>query len=107
MLRSKLKRSISSFTRLALLLTLGAAITASVSAQSGGIKGRVRNTGGRGIPEATVTARQNGSDVKSATADEKGDFVLGGLQNGVYNLVFEAKGYSSGVLYNVEVKKNR
>lgn len=86
---------------------IGAALAASAFGQSGGLKGRVRNTSGRGIPEATVTARQNGTDIKTSTADQKGDFVLNGLSNGVYNLVFEAQGYSAGVLYNVEVKKNK
>jgi Carboxypeptidase regulatory-like domain len=100
----------SAFSRVAgmiSLLMLVAVMAASGSAQSGGLKGRVRNTSGRGIPQATVTARQNGADIKSATTDGKGDFALGGLDNGVYNLVFEAKGYSSGILYNVEIKKNR
>lgn len=83
-------------------------MVASAFGQSGsGLKGKVRNTGGSGIPGATVTARQNGADIKTATANGKGEFVLDGLNSGVYNLVFDAKGYSTGVLYNVEVKKNK
>ena len=33
--------------------------------------------------------------------------MLDGLKSGLYNLVFEAKRYASGVLYNVEVKKGK
>jgi hypothetical protein len=104
---------ISDKTRFAALYRSAALILATIMiagvsafAQSGGIKGTVRNMRGAGIPGATITARQNGEDVKSATANNKGDFVLSGLGSGVYNLVFEAHGYASGVLYKVEIKKN-
>ena len=100
-----------SFTRLkraTFAAVLGLLVAAAAFGQtSGGLKGKVRNSRGTGIPEATVTARQNGADVKTATANGKGEFVLDGLNAGVYNLVFDAKGYASGVLYNVEVKKNK
>lgn len=92
---------------LTFVLAIVALAAAATFGQAGGLKGRVRNTSGKGIAQATVTARQNGADVKSATANEKGDFVLSGLSNGIYNLVFEAHGYSSGVLYNLEVRKNK
>lgn len=80
----------------------------AASAQStGGVKGKVRTARGSGVAGATVTARQNGVDVKSVKADSKGTFVLDGLQSGRYNLVFDAPGYSSGVLYNVEIEKRK
>src|SRR5690242_15063623 len=79
-----------------------------VSAQtSGGFKGKVRTTSGSGISGATVTARRNGADVKTVKADSKGIFFLDGLESGRYNLAFDAPGYSSGVLYNVEVQKKK
>ena len=59
---------------------------------------------GDGIGGATVTARQNGADVKTATANAKGDFVLDGLEFGVYNIAFDAKGYATGILYGVKIK---
>jgi hypothetical protein len=84
------------------------AFASAISAQStGGFKGKVRTASGSGIASATVTARQNGADVKSAKADSKGNFVLDGLQMGRYNIVFDAPGYSSGVLYNVEIQKKK
>jgi hypothetical protein len=84
------------------------ALSLSAFAQeTGGLKGKVRTTKGDGIAAATVTARQKGEDIKSATADAKGNFVLENLKPGLYNLVFSKNGYSSGVLYNVEVKKKK
>ena len=80
------------------------AFTSSALAQSGGVKGKVRSNKGSGIPNATVTARQAGKDIKTAKADAKGSFQLTGLGSGVYTLVFDANGYQSGLLQGVEVK---
>lgn len=81
---------------------------AAISAQNtGGVKGKVRTASGSGIAGATVTVRQNGKDTKSVKADSKGNFLLDGLESGRYNVVFEAPGYSSGVLYNVEIQKKK
>jgi hypothetical protein len=74
---------------------------------TGSIKGKVRTQAGAGISKAIVTARRNGNDIGSATSDSNGNFVLNGLESGRYNVVFDAKGFSSGVLYNVEVKKKK
>jgi len=74
---------------------------------TGSVKGKVRSVKGAGIAGASVTARQNGLDKKSVTANSKGEFLLEGLESGRYNLVFEAPGFSSGVLYNVEIEKNK
>jgi hypothetical protein len=79
-------------------------LSADAFAQSGGIKGKVRNVRGGGIPNAAVTVRQGGKDVKTARADSKGNFTLSGLAAGDYNVVFEADGYATGLLSNVEVK---
>ena len=74
---------------------------------SGGAKGKVRTSRGDAISGATVTARQEGEDVKSAKTDAKGNFELNGLKPGVYNFVFEKNGYATGVKYNVEIKKDK
>ena len=50
-----------------------------------------------------MTARLDGDDVKTVKADSKGLFTLQGLKAGMYNLVFEASGYSSGVKYGVKI----
>ena len=79
-----------------------------VSAQdTGGVKGKIRNMRGDSIAGATITARQNSKDVRSATSNGKGEFILGGLESGVYNIVFDAKGYATGIKYSVEVKNGK
>lgn len=94
--------------RISLFAILSAfCILPAVFAQTGGLKGKVRTNNGTGIANASVTVRQDGKDVKSVRADDKGNFLMEGLGSGNYSLVVDAKGYSSGVLYNVEVKKKR
>lgn len=95
-------QSFSFFLLFVALLTLPA-----VAQSTGGVKGKVRTTKGDGISGASVTARQKGEDVKTVRSDGKGEFVLDGLEPGLYNLVFEKNGYSSGVLYNIEIKKKK
>ncbi|HEX8248816.1 MAG TPA: carboxypeptidase-like regulatory domain-containing protein [Pyrinomonadaceae bacterium] len=90
---------------LASLFVLASAICFGQS--TGGVKGKVRTARGGGIGEATVTARQKGQDVKTVTTDSKGEFVLDGLESGLYNFVFTKNGYGAGTLYNIEVKKNK
>ncbi|HEX8736778.1 MAG TPA: carboxypeptidase-like regulatory domain-containing protein [Pyrinomonadaceae bacterium] len=90
---------------LALLFFLASAVAFGQS--TGGVKGKVRAARGGGIADATVTARQKGQDVKTVTTDSKGEFVLDGLESGFYNFVFTKNGYGAGMLYNIEVKKNK
>lgn len=94
--------------KLFILSILVAALSAAAFPQeTGAIKGRVRSSRGDTISNASVTARQNSQDVASAKSNDKGEFKLSGLQPGVYNFVFEARGYSSGIKYNVEIKKGQ
>jgi hypothetical protein len=86
----------------ALLLLVFAVVSAA--AQTGGFKGKVRTNRGEGISGATITARKSGKDVKTVRSDAKGNFVIDGLEAGNYNIVFDAGGFASGVLYNVEAK---
>ncbi|MDQ3712375.1 MAG: carboxypeptidase-like regulatory domain-containing protein [Acidobacteriota bacterium] len=96
------------FSKVVFLLLLFAFCSALTLAQNtGGVKGKVRTTKGEGIAAATITAKQKDEDVKSTTSDAKGNFVLENLKDGTYNLVFTKNGFSSGVMYNVEVKKKK
>jgi len=92
----------SRFLKIALIALV--AFTATALAQSGGVKGKVKSNRGSGIPNATVTARRSGKDIKTVRADSKGSFQLTGLESGVYSLVFDADGFQSGLLQGVEVK---
>ena len=80
---------------------------AAFAQENGGVKGKVRTTKGDGISGASVIARQNGADIKSAKSDGDGKFVLDGLKPGIYNIVFDKNGYASGIKYNIEIKKNK
>lgn len=73
-------------------------------AQTGGLKGKVRTNSGDGIANAAIIVRREDKDIKAAKSDAKGNFLIEGLASGKYTLVFDAKGYSSGILYNVDVK---
>lgn len=90
------------------LVILTAVLLVSVAAvwAQTGVKGKVRNSKGNGIANATITARQDGKDIKTVKSDGKGNFLLDGLKAGTYNFVFEAPGYGAGLLSNVEVKQN-
>ena len=90
-----------------LLISVFCLLTTSAFAQTGGVKGKVRNLSDRGIAGATISARQNGAEIKTAKSDAKGVFLLDGLEPGVYNLAFEASGYGAAVQYNVEIKKDK
>lgn len=71
------------------------------------IVGNVKNEKGKTIEGVTVRVRQDGQDLKSTTTDSKGYFELTNLKEGLYNLVFDKDGYGSGILLNVEVRKNK
>jgi Protocatechuate 3,4-dioxygenase beta subunit len=73
-------------------------------AQTGGIKGKVRNQKGDSIGNAQISIRQDGKVVKSGTANNKGEFEIAGLKSGFYNVAFDADGYGTGVLQSVEIK---
>jgi hypothetical protein len=90
---------------IAIFLCLSAAF--AFAQNTGGIRGTVRTVKGAGVENATITAKKKGVEIKTVKSDNKGDFTIDGLEEGNYNLVFEARGYSSGVLYNVEVKKKK
>ncbi len=78
----------------------------SLFAQTGGLKGKVRTNSGSGIANATIIVRQDAKDIKTVKSDVKGNFLIEGLRSGKYIVVFDANGYSSGLLNNVEVKDN-
>ncbi len=89
------------------LLAVALFASAAVAQNKGGFKGKIRDLKGSFVAGATVEARQGGSVVKSTTSGSKGDFILDGLAEGTYNIAVDATGYSTGVMFNVEVKKNK
>lgn len=75
--------------------------------QTGGAKGKVRNTRGDAIAGVNITARKDSKDMSTVTSNSKGEFIFSSLEPGVYNFVFDAAGYSSAIRYNIEVRPNK
>src|SRR5689334_5826745 len=90
-----------------LILLFALSFTLVFAQETGGLKGKVRNSQNIAIPEVSVTARQNGKDIRTATTDKTGLFELNGLEKGTYNLVFDKEGYNSAILYSVQVEKKK
>jgi hypothetical protein len=82
-------------------------VTAVFAQSGGGVKGKVKNMNGDGISGATITARLDGRDVATTRSSTSGSFSLGGLAPGVYNFVFDAKGYATGIRFAVEIKEGK
>jgi len=96
------------FIRPGILLLIGLFLSIGAIAQStGAVKGKVRTMRGDNISGATITARQGDKDIKSVRSGEKGDFLLSGLESGIYNIVFDARGYSTGLKSGVEIKPSQ
>ena len=74
---------------------------------TGGIKGKVKNMNGVGVGGATVTVRLNGKELRTVTANGKGDFAIDSLESGFYDVLFDANGYAAAVKYNIEVKAGK
>lgn len=79
----------------------------AIAQETGSVKGKVRDQDGDKIAGAKITVRLDGKDLKSTTSDSKGEFRISDLAPDKYNLVFEKKGFSLGVLYNVEVRSKK
>ena len=81
-------------------------LSAAVFAQTG-LKGRIRTNSGDAIPNATVTISKEGKEIGSARSKSDGGFIISGIEPGVYSLRVDAKGYASGSLSGVEVKRDK
>lgn len=92
--------NLKTFSALFLILFASASV---FSQTTGGIKGKVRGADGEVLRGATVTARKEGTDIKSVKTDKKGEFTLEGLNPGTYNFVFEMSGYTPGIRYDVPI----
>lgn len=89
-----------------LVIFLGFIISLSdASAQSGVIKGEVRDgNSNEPIPFATVKVLDLGT---GTTTDEEGVYQLEGIKPGVYDVEASFLGYSSEVVYEVQVQSSR
>ena len=87
------------------LLLIFLALT-SISAQDrkkGGLKGKVRDENASVASGVTVTVEQGESEVARSTTNQKGEFLIEGLEPGRYTLTFRKSGLSTGTIHDVEV----
>lgn len=62
---------------------------------------------GDAITGATITAHKDQHEAGTARSGKNGEFILDGLQPGLYNFSVEARGYAEGIKYDVEVKPGK
>ena len=78
--------------------------SATLLAQTGGVKGTVVNRSGRmPVQGAAVTLSLNGEKVASGNAGTDGKFLFEGLENGIYQMTVKAEGFND-VNVNVTVE---
>ncbi len=76
-------------------------------AQTSGIKGKVKTVKGKGLPAVTVSVIKDGIEVKQEETNEKGEFFIEGLDEGIYSFTFEKDGFNSGSLKRMQLLKNQ
>lgn len=84
-----------------IILLLSVFTTASVFAQSGVIKGKVTNSINK-EPIGFVTIAVEGTTT-GGTSDDNGDYIITGLNPGIYNLKVNFIGYKPLTIYEVQV----
>ncbi|MDX2033253.1 MAG: carboxypeptidase-like regulatory domain-containing protein [Blastocatellia bacterium] len=74
-------------------------------AQTGGIRGKVKEQGGKSLEDVLVRAihAKNKENTHEARTDAKGDFELTGLPGGEYSLSFEKQGFKNFTTRKLEV----
>lgn len=90
-----------------MILTACCLVPSAYSQSTGGAKGKVRNMRNEPISDVSVTARKDSKDIATVTSNRKGEFVFNSLEPGVYNFIFDAKGYASAMRANIEVRQNK
>ena len=92
---------------LAGLLLLASAIGLAQSV-SGDLRGTIYDATGAAVPDATVTARNDGTGVDSTTkSTATGEYHLANLPAGTYTITVTATGFSKAQLKAVDVVLNR
>src|SRR4030095_2074439 len=86
-----------------LCLCLAAFAVSAQDKTTGTIKGKVRVE--VGTPSGvTVIIREGNRELRQASTDKNGEFVVSGLKPGRYGLTFRKPGLSIGTIEDVEVK---
>ncbi|HKP86108.1 MAG TPA: TonB-dependent receptor [Blastocatellia bacterium] len=94
------------FRRLVSFLVAGSLLSAPAFAQvsTGDLTGRVLDPQGNVVAGATVTAKNNATDLtRTTTTNDEGSYTLTQLPPGTYEITVEAKGFSRALQKDFEV----
>jgi hypothetical protein len=72
-----------------------------------GAKGKVKTEKGKPLPGVTITIFKDGVEAAEGTTDEKGEFLVQGLEGGIYSFVFEKDGFDSANLKRMQILKGQ
>src|ERR1700755_190305 len=89
------------------LIILALTFSLTTLAQSGGVKGKVREDDtDRSLAGVEITVSQSEKTVKTATSSAKGEFFIQGLADGIYALSFDKDGFQRGTI-RIKVEKGK
>jgi hypothetical protein len=71
--------------------------------QTSGVKGKIKSAKGKSLSEVIVTAYLNGNDVKKTSTNQKGEFLIDGLADGIYSFTFEKEGFTNAGLKRMQI----
>ncbi|HEY0077117.1 MAG TPA: carboxypeptidase-like regulatory domain-containing protein [Pyrinomonadaceae bacterium] len=92
----------------AFVLALALAVVCFAQAKTtGGIKGKVKVDSSSTPENVAVIVRRGEEEVKRAATNRKGEFVIQGLEPGIYGITFRKPGLSVGTLEKVEVRAGK
>lgn len=89
-----------------LALVVQAGIVAAQDKTTGSIKGRVRVETGK-PSEVAVIVRQGEREITQGVTNNKGEFLINGLQPGIYSVTFRKPGLSVGTINDIEVRAGK
>jgi uncharacterized GH25 family protein len=91
-----------------LLITICCLVSLTqASAQTSGVRGKVKTVKGKGLSGVTVTVIKDGVQVKEEETNEKGEFLIEGLEEGIYSFTFEKEGFNDGQLKQRQLLKGQ
>src|SRR5690349_17371286 len=94
-------KRINQLLTISLLLTAFAVI-ASAQSFRGTLVGRVTDSAGADVPNATVTVTQAATNqVRTVTTNDSGEYVVAQLQPGEYSVKVDATGFKSTINQNI------
>jgi hypothetical protein len=76
-------------------------------AQTSGVKGKVKTAKGKGLPAVSITVYKEGLQIKQEETNEKGEFLIEGLEEGIYSFTFEKEGFDGGSLKRMQILKGQ